>query len=69
MKLNEHIILRTQEFFESRYGKRPAEHEAREIVENITSFFNLLTEWAIKEKQSSIPQEGDGRDDKPRDSA
>lgn len=43
---NDNIIARTRELWKPRLGRDLSREDARQIVENITGFFTVLTEWS-----------------------
>lgn len=44
------LVKRTIEAWEPRYGRPLSDADAREIVRNVTGFFDLLAEWDAKER-------------------
>ena len=43
------LILKTISLFESRTGRATSQEEARQSLENISGFFQVLQEWAEAE--------------------
>ena len=39
------FLERTAQLFEQRTGRKLTREDARQIVENVTGFFRLLSEW------------------------
>jgi hypothetical protein len=46
---NDNLIDRTREVWRPRVGRDLTREQARQIVENITGFFGILTEWSLAE--------------------
>jgi hypothetical protein len=46
---NDNLIDRTRELWKSRLGRDVSREDARQIVENVTGFFAILTEWSSAE--------------------
>ena len=44
---NEHFLVHTRDVWQMLYATRPTETEAREIIQNLSAFFNLLAEWDL----------------------
>jgi hypothetical protein len=43
---NDNLIDRTREIWQPRLGHNLSREDARQIVENVTGCFNILTEWS-----------------------
>jgi hypothetical protein len=43
---NDNLIDRTREVWKPRLGRDLSREDARQIVENVTGFFAILTEWS-----------------------
>ena len=43
---NDNLIDRTRVLWKPRFGRDLSREDARQIVENITGFFAILTEWS-----------------------
>ena len=46
---NDNLIDRTRELWKPRLGRDLSREDARQIVENVTGFFAILTEWSRAE--------------------
>jgi hypothetical protein len=46
---NDNLIDRTREVWKVRLGRDLSREDARQIVENVTGFFAILTEWSRAE--------------------
>ena len=46
---NDNLIHRTIELWQQRLQRDLSREDARQIVENITGFFNILTQWSQAE--------------------
>jgi hypothetical protein len=46
---NDNLIDRTREVWKVRLGRDLSREDARQIVENVTGFFTILTEWSRAE--------------------
>jgi hypothetical protein len=46
---NDNLIKRTREVWKPRLGRDLSPEDARQIVENVTGFFAILTEWSRAE--------------------
>ena len=46
---NDNLIDRTREVWKPRLGRDLSREDARQIVENVTGFFAILTEWSRAE--------------------
>jgi hypothetical protein len=46
---NEHLIDRTIELWQPRLRRELSREDARQIVENVTGFFSLLSQWSKSE--------------------
>ena len=46
---NDKLIDRTHEVWKPRLGRELSREDARQIVENVTGFFAILTEWSRAE--------------------
>ena len=57
-------IARTRQVWQPRIGRDLADHDARQIMHNVTGFFGVLAEWARAEKMAAAandnasPKEG-----------
>ena len=47
--LNDELIGRTREVWQPRLGRDLSREDARQIAENVTSFFAILFEWSRAE--------------------
>lgn len=47
------LVKRTIEAWEPRYGRPLTEADAREILRNLTGFFDLLAKWDEAEKKKT----------------
>jgi hypothetical protein len=43
---NDNLIDRTREVWKPRLGRDLSREEARQVVQNVTGFFAILTEWS-----------------------
>lgn len=43
---NDNLIDRTCEVWKPRFGRDLSREEARQVVQNVTGFFTILTEWS-----------------------
>jgi hypothetical protein len=50
---NDNLIERTRQVWQPRLQRDLGPEDARQIVENITSFFNILAEWSQAEMPRS----------------
>jgi hypothetical protein len=61
---NENLIQRTRQFWHSRLGRDVSSETARQIAENVTGFFAVLSEWSHAERRASndnkAPWKADG---------
>jgi hypothetical protein len=46
---NDNLIDRTREVWKPRLGRDLSREDARQIVENVTGFFAILTQWSRAE--------------------
>jgi hypothetical protein len=46
-------IARTQQIWQPRFGRDLTNEDARQIMHNVTSFFDLLAKWARAEKMAA----------------
>ena len=46
---NDNLIDRTREVWRPRVGRDLTREDARQIIENVTGFFAILTEWSLAE--------------------
>jgi hypothetical protein len=46
---NDNVIDRTREVWKPRLGRDLSREDARQIAENVTGFFAILTEWSRAE--------------------
>lgn len=46
------LILSTVSFWEARFGRQVSPEEAREMIENVVSYFSLLAEWESSERNA-----------------
>jgi hypothetical protein len=68
---NDNLIDRTREVWKPRLGRDLSREDARQIAENITSFFAILAEWSRAEipvpvndtAEPSTSDAGEMRDD------
>jgi hypothetical protein len=42
---NDNLIDRTRQVWQQRLGRDLSREDARQIAENVTGFFTILTEW------------------------
>ena len=42
---NDNLIDRTRKVWQPRIGRNLTDEDARQIVENVTGFFRILTDW------------------------
>jgi hypothetical protein len=47
---NDNLIERTRQLWKLRFSRDLTHEEAREVVENVTSFFAILAEWSRAER-------------------
>jgi hypothetical protein len=67
---NDNLIDRTRTVWQPRTGRNLTDEDARQIVENVSGFFKILTEWSPAEihanengdRQGIIGADGGGRD-------
>jgi hypothetical protein len=64
---NDNIIARTGEFWKPRLGRDLTREDARRIVENVTGFFTVLTEWSraripVPANDTTTPTAKEGND-------
>jgi len=52
-KIQNQLIDRTLEFWQTRTSHTLTREDAREIVENITGFFRILREWEVAEQPAA----------------
>jgi hypothetical protein len=52
--VNDNLIERTLEVWVPRLGRERTHEDARQIVENMVGFFEILNEWWIEEATSSV---------------
>ena len=50
---NDNLIERTRQVWQPRLGRDLSREDARQIVENVTGFFNILAEWSQAEMPRS----------------
>lgn len=56
-KVNDAVLEQTIRLFESRTGRSMSKEDARQIVENVSGFFRILSEWdRIERAQKSLPR-------------
>jgi hypothetical protein len=48
--LSPKIINETAQFWSKRTGRELSEEDARQIIENMTGFFRVLSEWEAAER-------------------
>jgi hypothetical protein len=62
---NDILTGRTRQFWRPRTARNLTDEDARQIAENVTSFFGVLAEWAQAEKMAAaannnaLPKEGE----------
>jgi hypothetical protein len=56
-KSEDNLIDRTLEVWQPRNGQRLSDEDARAILENVTGFFTLLSEWETNEQQKKSGQD------------
>ena len=56
-KSDDNLIERTLEVWQPRNGQRLSDEDARAILENVTGFFTLLSEWETNEQQNRSGQD------------
>lgn len=49
---NDNLIASTLSLWRSRTGHEPTREDARQIVENVAGFFDILAEWSRAERQA-----------------
>ena len=49
-----HLDELTRRVFEPRAGRPLPEEDLRQIAENLTGFFSVLKDWALREKSSQV---------------
>jgi hypothetical protein len=59
---NENLIDRTIELWQPRLRRELSREDARQIVENVTGFFSLLSQWS---KSETAAPASDGRPCRP----
>ncbi|MFD9994691.1 hypothetical protein ACFWXH_07280 [Mesorhizobium sp. NPDC059054] len=56
-KVNDAVLEQTIRLFESRTGRSMSKEDARQIVENVSGFFRILSDWDRTERaQKSVPR-------------
>ena len=56
-KSDDNLIDRTLEVWQPRNAHRLSDEDARAILENVTGFFTLLSEWETNEQQKKSGQD------------
>jgi hypothetical protein len=56
-KIQNQLIDRTLEFWQTRTSQRLTREDAREMVENITGFFRILREWEVADQPAATHRE------------
>jgi hypothetical protein len=56
-KSDDNLIDRTLEVWQPRNANRLSDEDARAILENVTGFFTLLSEWETNEQQKKSGQD------------
>ena len=56
-KSEDNLIDRTLEVWQPRNANRLSDEDARAILENVTGFFTLLSEWETNEQQKKSGQD------------
>jgi len=51
-------IARTRQVWQPRLGRDLGDEDARQIMQNITGFFGVLTEWARAERREAANDAG-----------
>ena len=54
----EKLLARTREVWQPRLGRDLGDEDARQIMQNITGFFGVLTEWARAERREAANDAG-----------
>jgi hypothetical protein len=58
-------IARTRQIWQPRLAHDPPDEESRQIIQNVTGFFDILAEWSRAEKlaanSSVAPASNDGK--------
>ena len=49
LRANDYLIDRTIEMWQPRFNRALSHEDARQIVENVTGFFSILSEWSRAE--------------------
>ncbi len=56
-KIQNQLIDRTLEFWQTRTSHTLTREDAREMVENITGFFRILREWEVADQPAATVRE------------
>lgn len=56
-KIQDQLIDRTLEFWQTRTSHTLTREDAREMVENITGFFRILREWDVADQAAATHRE------------
>jgi hypothetical protein len=51
--MQKQLIDQTLEFWQARSSKTLTREDAREIIENVTGFFQILQEWQLADRLSA----------------
>jgi hypothetical protein len=64
---NDNLIDRTIALWQPRLGRDLSREDARQIAENVTSFFTILAEWSRAEMPPPANDTGNSAAPKPRE--
>ena len=56
--VNDNLIDRTRKVWQPRTGRNLTNEDARQIAENVTGFFAILTEWSCAELRAPANDAG-----------
>jgi hypothetical protein len=56
--VNCYLIKRTREIWQPRAGRKLTDEDVRQITENVTGFFSILTEWSRGEMPTPVNDAG-----------
>lgn len=56
-RMQKQLIDQTLEFWQARSPKTLTREDAREIIENVTGFFQLLQEWQLVDQLSATHED------------
>ena len=58
---NDNLFAGTVSLWQSRLGHEPTREDARQIVENVVGFFDILAEWSRAERRAPANDNGKPR--------